>query len=104
VFYFVLIVVGVSILVSLFGTWIKLIPRYPNRKYTLIQRLTNTGLLTVLLTLMLSFGVYPSWQLLFAIVLFVLWLSVRLTNDIVRKRGESAVETAEEDRKTKGTH
>lgn len=30
-FYFFLEVIGVSILVSLFANWIKLVPRYPNR-------------------------------------------------------------------------
>jgi hypothetical protein len=48
-------------------------------------------------------GVYPSWLLLFAIIFFILWLSVRFTNNIVRKRGESGVETAKEENKNGGT-
>ena len=92
-FYFLLEVVGVSILVSVFTTWIKLIPRYPKKKYNLIQQLANTGLLTAVLTLLFSLEIYPSWLLLFAIILLILWLSVRLTNIIVQKIGESSVES-----------
>jgi hypothetical protein len=92
-FLFLLEVIGVSILVSLFANWIKLVPRYPKRKYALIQQLTNTGFLTILLTLLFSFGVYPSWLILFAIILLILWLSVLITGAIVRRGGESTVET-----------
>ncbi len=91
-FYFVLEVIGVSILVSLFATWIRLIPRYHKRRHVLIQQLINTGLLTVILTLLTFFGIYPSWLLLFAMILFVLWLSVQITNDMVKKGEESATE------------
>lgn len=91
-FYFVLEVIGASILVSIFATWIKLIPRYPKKKYSLLQQLANTALLTVFLTLIASFGVYPSWFLLFAIILLILWLSVQLTNYLVQKTGESTAE------------
>jgi hypothetical protein len=88
VFYFVIEVIGVSILVSIFATWIRLIPGYPKRKYALIQQLTNTALLTVFMTLAISLGVYPSWFLLSLIILFILWLSIRLTNGIVQKAEE----------------
>jgi len=91
-FFFVLKVVIVSIFVSLFATWVKLIPRYWRRKYVLIQQLTNTGLLTILLTLLTFFGIYPSWFLLFAMILFVLWSSVQITNDMVKKGEQSAAE------------
>ena len=91
-FYFVLEVIIVSILVSVFATWIKLIPHYPKRRYNLLQQLANTALLTVVLTLLFSFGVYPSWIILFIIILFILWLSVRLTNNVVRKTRESPAE------------
>ena len=87
--FFLLEVIVVSILVSLFATWIKLIPRYSKRKYNLIQQLVNTAVLTVVLTILFSFGIYPDWILLFAIILFILWLSVRFTNNIVQKAGES---------------
>ena len=88
-FYFVLEVIIVSILVSLFATWFKLIPRYPKKRYNLIQELVNTVLLTIVLTLLIILGVYPSWLILFPIILFILWLSVRLTNNIVQRTGES---------------
>lgn len=91
-FFFILEVIVVSILVSIFATWIKLIPRYPQKRYNLFQQLANTALLSVVLTLLLSFGVYPSWVLLFGMILFIVWLSVRLTNNIVRKIGESSAE------------
>jgi len=94
-FLFVLMVVVVSILVSLLASWIKLVPRYQRSKYSFIQQLINTGLLTVLLTLLTLFGIYPSWFLLFVMILFVLWLSVQITNNMVKKRGESAAENRE---------
>ncbi len=96
-FFFVLEVIGVSILVSLFATWIKLIPRYPKRRYVFTQQLINTGILTLLLTFLAIFEIYPSWFLMFALILFVLWLSVRITSAIVRKRGDSTVETPNRD-------
>jgi integral membrane sensor domain MASE1 len=91
--YFFLEVIGVSLLVSIFATWIKLIPRYPRKKYSLIQQLANTGLLTVVLTLLFSFEIYLSWFFLFAIILLILWLSVRITNNLVRKARESVVKS-----------
>ena len=97
-FSFLLEVVGVSIVVSFFATWIKLIPRYPSWKYTLIQQLTNIGLQTLINTLMFYFGIYPSWLLLFAMILFLVWLSVRFTNNIVRKRGTPPLNLAMENR------
>ena len=91
-FLFVLKVVIVSILVSLFSTWIRLIPHYQRRRHFFIQQLINTGLLSIILTLLTFFGIYPSWLLLFGMVLFVLWWSVQITNDIVKKREDSAAE------------
>ena len=93
-FYFVFSVVIVSILVSLFATWIKLIPRYQSRKHVLIQQLTNTVILSILLTVISLFGIYPSWFLLFVMILFVLWLSVRITNNMVEKGQDSAAENS----------
>jgi len=58
--YFLLEIIGVSILVSLFATWVKLIPRYPKRIHAFAQQLMNTALLTVLLTIPCIFEIYPS--------------------------------------------
>lgn len=89
--FFILEVIGVSILVSIFATWVKLIPRYPKKRYNLIQQLLNTGLMTCYLTLVAAFGFYTSWTILFVIIFLILWLSARLTNNMVRKDGESMV-------------
>ncbi|GEM_PF-1783636 len=88
-FYFVLEVIGVSILVSIFATWVRLIPRYPKKKYSLIQELIFSVFLTVLITLVWSLDIYPSWILLFAAILFILWLSVQITNNIFQRSGDS---------------
>ena len=90
-FYFVVEVIIVSIFVSAFATWIKLIPRYPKKKYYLMRGFAHSALLTVFIILVFSLGVYPSWILTFAIILLILWLSVRLTNNIARKAGDSEV-------------
>ena len=95
--YFVLEIIVVSILVSLFATWIKLIPRYPKRKYAFIQQLINTAFLTILLTLMGVFGIYPSWFLLFALILFISWWSIQITKGIVRKGSESKCEISDKE-------
>ena len=90
-FYFALEVIGVSILVSFFATWIKLIPRYSKRKYNLLQQTLNTGILSLLLTALFTFEIYPSWTILFAAILFVLWASVKITGTIVSKGTEPPV-------------
>jgi len=92
--YFVLEVIIVSIFVSAFATWIKLIPRYSKKKYYLIRGFVHSALLTVFMTLVFALGVYPSWVLTFAIILLILWLSVRLTNNIVQNAGESEVDSS----------
>ena len=92
-FYFSLEVIGVSILVSLFATWIKLVPRYPKRKYNFLQQTLNTGILSVLLTVLFSFEIYPSWTILFAAILFVVWVSVKITGAIVSKGSEPLAKT-----------
>ena len=84
-FYLIAEVVAVSIFVSVFVTWIKLIPRYPKRKYAFIQQFNNIVIQTYFFTILFSLGVYPSWPLLFLMILFFVWLSVRLTNSITRK-------------------
>lgn len=98
-FYFVLEVIGVSMLVSLFATWIKLIPRYPKRRYAFIQQLINTGFLTILLTFLCLFGIYPSWLLLFGLILFILWWSIRITGTFVQRGGGVTVETPNREHK-----
>jgi len=96
-FYFFVEVIGVSILVSLFANWIKLVPRYPKWKYALLQQLINTGILTILLTIFFAFRVYPSWGILFILIVVILWWSVRLTNNIVPKEGKLPEEETSED-------
>ncbi len=93
-FYFVVEVIIVSIFVSAFATWIKLMPRYPKKKYHLIRGFAHSALLTVFMILVFSLGVYPSWILTFAIILLILWLSVRFTNNIVQNARESEVGSA----------
>lgn len=83
---FVLEVVGASILVSLFASGIRLIPRYPKRKYFFIQQLANTVLLSIVLTLLLLLKIDLSLPLLCVIILAVLWTSVRFTNRVARDR------------------
>jgi integral membrane sensor domain MASE1 len=90
-FYFALEVIGVSILVSLFATWIKLVPKYPKRKYNLLQQALNTVIVSLLLTILFSLQIYPSWAILFAAILFVLWASVKITDTIVSKRNEPSL-------------
>ena len=83
---FVLEGVGASILVSLFASGIRLIPRYPKRKYFFIQQLANTVLLSIVLTLLLLLKIDLSLPLLCVIILAVLWTSVRFTNRVARDR------------------
>jgi hypothetical protein len=81
----VLAVIFVSILVSLFATWIKLIPRYPKWKYAVIQQLTNALLQTIFVTLIFWFELPISWFPLFAVTLLILWVSVEYTKQMVRR-------------------
>lgn len=97
-FIFIIEVVVISILVSSFATWITLVPRYPKMKYAILQQMINAGLMIVLLTLFTSFEIYPSWLPLFGIILFVLWLSVRITNNIVRKERELVMDPHDEEK------
>ena len=84
-FFYVIEVIGVSILVSLFAGWIKLIPLYPKKKYYLLQVLLNTAMLTLFLTIIFTLEIYPGWIVLFIVILVITWLSIRLTNNIVLK-------------------
>lgn len=87
-FAFVLEVVAVSIVVSIVARWLKLIPRYSKLRYAVLMQALNTVLLTVVLSVLLAAGIYPSWALLAALLFVILWLSVRCTNYIARRGGE----------------
>lgn len=94
---FVLTVIVASIVIDLVAGWLKLVPRYTLR-YAFLMHAINTVLLTAVLTLFVTAGVYPSWALLAALMLLILWLSVRSTNAIARRRGEPAEKPAREPR------
>jgi len=81
---FVLKVLVASILVSIFATWIKLVPRYEKWRHIIAQELINAVILSVVLTVLIMLRIYPTWFVLCALILFVLWLSVRITNGIAR--------------------
>ena len=95
-FIFFIEVIAVSILVNIFATIIKLVPRYSLKKYNLIQQLLNTAFLTVILSILLSLHFYPSWIMLFVIILLILWLSVWLTNNLVSGSKASNAEKPKE--------
>lgn len=84
---FVVEVVVVSIAVSLVAGWIHLIPRYPKLRYAFLVQVFNAVFLTVVLTVLFAVKVYPSWVLMFLLVLLILWLSVECTNYLVRRSG-----------------
>ena len=92
-FYFVIEVIAASIAVSLLSMWLKLIPRYQKRKYAILMQVFNTGLLTIVLTLLFTFGIYPSWFVTAGLILLILLGSIWLTNNIVRTSEESSKET-----------
>ena len=83
-FYFVIEVIAASIAVSLLSRWLNLIPRYLKRKYAVLMQLLNTGLLTIVLTSLFIFGIYPSWFVTGGLILSILLLSVLLTNNRLR--------------------
>jgi uncharacterized membrane protein YdfJ with MMPL/SSD domain len=85
--YFVVHVVLVAIAVSLIGRWAKWVPRYPKLRHAFLFQVFNTGLLTIVLTFLGTAGAFPSWPVLVAVVLLILWLSVRCTNAIVQSKG-----------------
>jgi putative flippase GtrA len=88
-FYYVIEIIGVSILVSLFAGWIGLIPRYTQKKYYVFQELLNAAILAVFLTIVFMLKVYPGWIILFLVILLITWLSIRLTNIIVQRSAGS---------------
>jgi len=95
-FAFAIEVVAVSIAVSLVAGWVHLIPQYSKRKYAFLMQLLNTGLLTIVLSLLLLAGLYPSWIVIVLLILLIFWLSVRWTNSICRRRGDWPEEKTEE--------
>jgi len=101
VLYFVLEVVAASIVASLLASWIKLIPRYPKKRYFFIQQLANTALLTLVLTLLSLFRIALPWPLLVLVILAILWLSVRLTTSLAPRKEEPSVHAPEENAEQK---
>ena len=94
-FFFVIQVVVVSIILSIISYWIKVIPHYPKRRHAFLVQVFNTGFLTIMFTIVGIYDAYPSWYLLFGLMLLFLLLSVRITNSIARKgipTGEPKVE------------
>ena len=87
--FFVVKVVLVSIAVSLIARWAKWVPRYPKLKQAVLFQVLNTGLLTIVLTVLTTAGVFPSWPPLVIILVLILWLSVRCTNAIVDSKGDA---------------
>ena len=85
----VLKLVIISILVSIFAAWIKLIPRYSSWKYSFIQQVTNAVLQTAFMTLLFTFDLSSSWPVLFVLILLILWASVRFTDEFVRRNEKS---------------
>ena len=79
-FYFVIEWIVVSIAISILSSWLDWIPRYPQRKYALLQNVLNTGFLTIILTVLLIFDIYPSWFVVSGLILLILYLSVQITN------------------------
>ncbi len=94
----VLKLVVISILVSIFAAWIKLIPKYPNWKYSFIQQLTNAVLQTVFMTLLFTFNLSSSWPVLFVVILVILWASVLFTNAMVRRNEKADWRNGRENR------
>ena len=77
---FLLLWVGASIVASLIADWLKLIPSSLSRRERILVHVLDTVLLTALLTLLLLFGIYPSWLVVLLLILFSLTLSVWVIN------------------------
>jgi drug/metabolite transporter (DMT)-like permease len=88
-FVLVVKVVVVSIVVSLLARWVGMIPRYPKLRYAALYQFLNSGLLTVLLTVLLMTGINPPWVFLLLLLLLVMWGSVLCTNYVVRRGSAS---------------
>ena len=96
IFFFVIQVVVVSIVLSILSYWIKFIPHYAKRRHAILVQVLNTGFLTVMFSIVAIYDAYPSWYLLFGLMLFFLLLSVRITNAIARKSKPTDEPMAEE--------
>jgi len=69
-----------------FASGIRLIPRYPKRKYFFIQQLANTVLLSIVLTLLAPAQDRSVVASPLRDHTRVLWTSVRFTNRVARDR------------------
>ena len=78
--YFLIKWIVVSIVVSILASWLDWIPRYPKRKHVFLLNVVNTGFLTIILTVLLIFDIYPSWLVVSGLILVILYLSVQITN------------------------
>ena len=87
-FFFLIRWIIVSILVSLLAAWLKIVPAYPKRVYTLLVHLLDTAVLTIVLTIILTFGIYPSWVIVAGLIIMSLIFSVWLINHFIRGTGE----------------
>lgn len=85
-FSFIIEVVAVSILVSLAARWAEMVPRYRKLRHAILMQSLNAGLLTIALTVMIKMEIYPTWILLFVLILSILWLSVQLTAHLAHHR------------------
>ena len=83
---FVFQVIIVSILVSLFATWIRLIPKYSSKRGRLYVHLIDNALLVVFLSILLILEIRLSLILMFIAILVILWISIRITNVIEEGR------------------
>ncbi|HTX17461.1 MAG TPA: hypothetical protein VMG34_02280 [Bacteroidota bacterium] len=81
---FVLVWITVSIAVSIFASWIEIVPRYTKRVHKILVHLIDTAILTVVLTALLLTGIYPHWTVVFLLIFLSLALSVWFTNRISR--------------------
>jgi hypothetical protein len=95
-FFFVIQVVVVSIILSILSYWIKVIPHYAKRRHAIFVQLLNTIFLTIMFSIVGIYDTYPSWYLLFGLMLFFLLLSVRITNVIARKGSPTGEPTIED--------
>jgi hypothetical protein len=90
-FAFIIEVAAVSVLVSLGARWAEIVPHYKKLRYAILMQSLNAGLLTIVLTVLITMEIYPSWILLFVLILSILWLSVQLTAHLAHhRRGDAA--------------
>jgi hypothetical protein len=95
---YIIELVILSILVSLFANWVKLIPRYPKKRYRVIQEIANAGLMSLFLIVLFNVDVHPSWIILFFMILFILWVSVKFTDNLIKRNSEVIQEKTPDDK------